>query len=139
MSSHEFTEWQAEFRLDPFGEERDDYRMAIMTCTFANIHGRKKGKRAFTPQDFMPKFGNDTLADRRQSAAEIEATLLGFTVAHNRARENKLKRLGPERARELQARQQQRKDIENGQHSNFSRPANPTNSGLWERSRRDPA
>ena len=118
------------YELEPFGEERADYRIAIMTATFANIHGRKKGRRAFKPSDFMPKFGKETLDDRRQSAAEIENTLQGYAIAHNRARENRMKRLGPKRTREIKAREKEKRS---GQYSNISRSINAPDSRLRER------
>ncbi len=94
MSSWEFTQWLQYNKLEPFGDERADYRSAIIACTLANIHGRKKGQKPFKPADFMPKFG-EVADDRRQDAKEIEATLRGYAIAHNRARKNRAKRLGP--------------------------------------------
>ena len=41
-----FREWIAYSELEPFGEERADYRSAQIVWMLANIH-RGKGKRAF--------------------------------------------------------------------------------------------
>jgi Protein of unknown function (DUF4035) len=45
----------AYFRLEPFGEERMDYRFAMLCALIANIVRGKKGK-PLTPKDFMPSF-----------------------------------------------------------------------------------
>lgn len=55
ISSRELTEWMQYYELEPFGEERADLRAAIVAATVANAN-RRKGKRAFKPADFMPRF-----------------------------------------------------------------------------------
>jgi hypothetical protein len=58
MSSREFAEWIAYYRLEPFGETRADLRAAIVACTIANANRNpKKQRRPFKPADFMPEFG----------------------------------------------------------------------------------
>lgn len=42
--------------MEPWGEERADFRMGILASIFANIH-RRRSQRAFRPQDFMPRYG----------------------------------------------------------------------------------
>lgn len=54
MSSSEFSEWMAYAQIEPFGEERQDVRQAIIACTVANSVPRKG--RPYTVNDFMPKF-----------------------------------------------------------------------------------
>jgi len=56
VDSRELAEWRAYERLEPFGEWRADYRAAIVASVMANAF-RGKESRAFTPEDFMPKFG----------------------------------------------------------------------------------
>lgn len=56
MSSHEFTEWIAFSRLQPFGERRADMRMAMMMAQMANIFRDPKSSKEFTAEDFMPDF-----------------------------------------------------------------------------------
>ncbi len=58
IDSVEFSEWLAYSQVDPFGEERADLRAAIIASTVANSV-RGKGQRSFTPEDFMPKWGNE--------------------------------------------------------------------------------
>lgn len=48
-------EWQDYAMLEPFGEERDDLRAAIIASTIANVF-RGKRRRPFKPVDFMPQF-----------------------------------------------------------------------------------
>ena len=59
ISSVQFAEWMAYSRLEPWGEERDDLRMAIIASTIANVN-RGKNTKAFKPQDFMPSFEPET-------------------------------------------------------------------------------
>lgn len=51
----QFAEWMAYSTLEPWGEERDDLRMGIVASTIANAN-RGKNTKAYSPQDFMPKF-----------------------------------------------------------------------------------
>jgi hypothetical protein len=55
ISSRELTEWMAYSRLEPFGEERQDVRSAIIACTIANCN-RGKNQPPYKLADFMPKF-----------------------------------------------------------------------------------
>jgi hypothetical protein len=59
-TSRELTEWMAFYELEPFGPERGDLRAGIVAATVANANrDPKKVKKAFEPQDFMPKFGGE--------------------------------------------------------------------------------
>lgn len=55
MDSRELSEWIAYDQLCPFGEERADLRMGILASTIANVNKSRK-RKAYRPQDFMPKF-----------------------------------------------------------------------------------
>lgn len=55
LSSRELAEWMAYYRIEPWGEERADYRAGTVAATVVNVN-RTKGKPA-KPDDFMPKFG----------------------------------------------------------------------------------
>ena len=58
MSSREFAEWAAFYRLEPFGEERADLRAGIVAATMANtVRDPKQRSKPFTPQEFMPLVG----------------------------------------------------------------------------------
>jgi hypothetical protein len=49
-------DWIDYYGIEPFGEERADMRAGIVAATIANCLARKKGKPAFRPDQFMPKF-----------------------------------------------------------------------------------
>ncbi len=78
MSSIEFAEWKAFSELHPFGEERADFRNAMLCEVVSNILPGK-GKRQKL-KDFMPKFDR---ARRHQSNDEIRKTIIAFAEEHN--------------------------------------------------------
>jgi hypothetical protein len=51
MSGREVAEWQAFYRLEPFGDFRGDLRAGTIACTIANVFSGKGEKRS--PFDFM--------------------------------------------------------------------------------------
>lgn len=53
MSVHEFNLWVELYRVDPWGEWRDDLRAGIVASTVANVM-TTGGK--FKPSDFVPDF-----------------------------------------------------------------------------------
>jgi len=55
MSSAEFTYWIAFYSREPWGHDAEMWRMAMQCAVIANTAGKKKGGRAWTPKDFMPK------------------------------------------------------------------------------------
>lgn len=54
ISSKQLTEWMAFCQLEPFGFQADMLGHAITSSVIANSH-RKKGHRAFSPFEFLPK------------------------------------------------------------------------------------
>ena len=60
ISHPQFLEWQAYYRIEPWGEWRADMRMAQMLSLYANAHrDGNKHPKPFTPADFMPDFAGD--------------------------------------------------------------------------------
>ena len=59
MSSRELTEWVLFYSLEPFGNQIDMLGHAITSSTVANVN-RQKGRKAYKPEDFMPKFEKQT-------------------------------------------------------------------------------
>jgi uncharacterized protein (DUF433 family) len=55
-SSRELTEWMLYYQVEPFGGDVAFMGHAITSSVVANAN-RRKGKKAFSPEDFMPKFG----------------------------------------------------------------------------------
>jgi hypothetical protein len=74
LDSREISEWMAYYSIDPFGEVRADYRMAMSCCLLANIN-RGKGQ-PFKVSDFMPEFG----PKKEQTVDEMKALLMGMAV-----------------------------------------------------------
>lgn len=52
ISSSEMVEWMAFYRLDPWGEWRDDLRAGVGSSIAANLH-RKKGVKLSRAEDFI--------------------------------------------------------------------------------------
>jgi hypothetical protein len=59
MSIREFRRWRAFYDLEPFGEERSDYRAASIVATLVNLH-RKRGTREKPIKDFLLQFTDAT-------------------------------------------------------------------------------
>jgi hypothetical protein len=57
-------EWQAYFRLEPFGETRGDLRNAMLCALTVNMQ-RGKDQDPVTPEDFMPDFGGERKKPRQ--------------------------------------------------------------------------
>lgn len=55
MSAYEFSLWAALYAVDPWGEEREDYRTGLTISQLVNISGKyvPRGKES-KPRDFMP-------------------------------------------------------------------------------------
>ena len=68
VSARELRDWELYYLVEPWGEWRADYRMAILASVDANIH-RGKDSKAYEPKDFMPEF------ERRPEPTPAEFTL----------------------------------------------------------------
>jgi hypothetical protein len=55
MDAEEFGWWAAVYQRDPWGEERADFRNAMLMSLIAGA--LSSGKTRYKPADFMPKFG----------------------------------------------------------------------------------
>jgi len=75
VDSREFTEWQAYWQLEPWGEGRADLRTGILASTLANIH-RSGETDPFTPADFMPDFGRQAPAEDRDALIAQQQQML---------------------------------------------------------------
>ena len=54
MPSSELTEWLAYYRLEPFGQERDNWHSATLASILVNTN-RRKNTPAVPPSEFMYK------------------------------------------------------------------------------------
>lgn len=67
VTAREFAEWQAYYRLEPFGEYRADYRMGVLAAITANLW-KEKGEEPTRPEDFLPRFGRAAEALEQEPA-----------------------------------------------------------------------
>lgn len=70
MPYKEFVEWIAFYRLEPFGEVREDLRNGTLASLYINSHS-KKGSRKVSPNDFI-------LKNKFERAKEKENNLAAF-------------------------------------------------------------
>jgi hypothetical protein len=77
-------EWEAENFLEPIGEQRADYRMAVICSTVTNLAGyinSKKGQwKPVKPQDFMPKWDSEGNPEK-QSVEDMKEFMMGMVRA----------------------------------------------------------
>ena len=78
MDAHEFAEWMAFDRIEPFGEQRQDARFAQVLALMAN-YMRKAGAKQFTAADFMP----DWDGSRKTEPQDLEQHIRGLFKMHN--------------------------------------------------------
>ena len=80
MSSAEFAEWMAFYRLDPFGSWREDYRAGTIAAATVNSRAfRPKHDKSLGPDAFMPTF--DPKPTAPQSWQEQREVLKLWTAA----------------------------------------------------------
>lgn len=70
MTSSQLGAWQRYYEIEPWGFDVDGLRSGVVAATVANVH-RRKGSKAYKPQDFAIK------ARRQQSADEMITILKG--------------------------------------------------------------
>jgi len=90
MSSHEFSEWMAFSQLQPFGEWRDDFRMATLAAVIVNVMTRtKESDKVHTAQDFMPDFekaldeakAQEDISDQERTWQKVKTIFGGLAKA----------------------------------------------------------
>jgi hypothetical protein len=69
MSSTEFSEWIAFYRLEPFGARRNDWGHAIVASVVYNML-KAKGSKDLTAEDFLPEFNEQDITARE--AREVQ-------------------------------------------------------------------
>ena len=70
MPSRLLSEWMAYWAIEPFGEEREDYRAAMIVAATYNVW-RKRGQAAIDPMDVMPRFDAET--DKPEHVVDLAA------------------------------------------------------------------
>lgn len=53
-------DWQAFYVLEPFGGERGDLRTGYAFARMAGLIAEPKGKKGWSPKDFMPDYGKSS-------------------------------------------------------------------------------
>ncbi len=84
MSVTTFREWREYFDLEPFGEERADYRAASIVAMLYNIN-RRRGTPAKNTRDFVLRFG-EKVEPRRKTWQEMKAIGAMIAGAANKPR-----------------------------------------------------
>lgn len=82
MTAAQLMDWFAYYAVEPWGEERADLRIGILSAMVANAFGAKAKPEDFLLADRMPKPKQDVKADMERMAA----TLLAMKTAGKRAR-----------------------------------------------------
>lgn len=78
VDSEEFSEWIAEYRLEPWDAEV--WMLARLTCLLANVNRDvKKHPRPFKEKDFLPAPGGE--GNKPQTAMEMQAVLERMAAA----------------------------------------------------------
>lgn len=78
MRPHHLGEWLALYRIDPWGEWRDDLRSGIVASVVANVNRDSKRKpEPFTAQDFVPRFDVPDEAEA-QEAPDLHDKIAAF-------------------------------------------------------------
>lgn len=73
MRPSELGMWAALYSVDPWDEERADYRAGIVASTIANVNLRR-GAEPLSPHDFMP-FG------KQRKEESLASRLKGFLIS----------------------------------------------------------
>jgi len=83
INAAEFSEWLMEYKLDPWGGDRADWRAAMIASTMCNIWSGSKNT-TYKPADFMPQFNRSKrkkttreMADAARAFCEAQAAFLG--------------------------------------------------------------
>lgn len=93
LSAHQIAEWEAYNRLDPIGEERDDFRIAHLMSLIFNIHLQENSKKQLsekdlkTALDFMVEWDDEIRNKKKakkQSWQEMKEILLTIAKTQNK-------------------------------------------------------
>ena len=72
MTSREFSEWRALYRMEPFGQFRDDFRTGILCSTLLGMFGTKAD-----PMEFMPLFREEQKPTTPQDETKAMLAAMG--------------------------------------------------------------
>lgn len=72
-----------EYEENPWGDERADWRSAMLAATVANRHRDARREQVYKAEDFMPQFGPKQ--PRRQTAEQMQSIFRVITSTVNQA------------------------------------------------------
>lgn len=76
MSSREFVEWMAYYRLEPFGPDVDHAMIAQETAILATVNrDPKKHRNPYTTEDFMPGIRPTVEVDQDVVKAKVDSAM----------------------------------------------------------------
>lgn len=84
ISALEFAEWMAYYRIEPFGEDRDDLRHGILCAVIAGLFA-PKGKEP-KPEDFIPRFDDEAKDTGVSNPEALKMLLHSMRDAQSRGR-----------------------------------------------------
>lgn len=76
ISSAQLAEWEAFYKLEPFGPEADNWNFANVIAQIANMFSGKKGRRK-KAQDFILKIRSPVQS--KQSSEQIKNLLIAIS------------------------------------------------------------
>ena len=87
LTATQLAEWEEYNKLDPIGEQRDDFRNAYLLMTMTNlaisIHG-KKGSKLTKIEDYIVDWDAKSKDVVQQSAEDMKNFLMSFATSHNK-------------------------------------------------------
>lgn len=82
MSSTQFKKWAIYESLEPFEEERADWRTAQVVTTLVNLN-RKRGTRARSPKEFLIKFDKEFEEKKPKTWQDMKAMTKELATLYN--------------------------------------------------------
>lgn len=90
MSWTQFLEWEAYDALDPFGEERADYRSAQVSQALWNIaRDVRRNPQGWPLEEFLLAFGDSPRRGAQQSLETQTLLIESWIAGHNAVQEAK--------------------------------------------------
>lgn len=87
LTSRQIAELAAYYRIEPFGEERADFRTAQLLTITANLHrDPAKQPKPFTVADFMPFTREEPDEEQQEALARAEVAAMKKQLAEMASR-----------------------------------------------------
>ena len=66
MSVKQLIRWEVYSEIEPWEEERQDYRTASIVASLWNLFGRRRGGKIHSVEDWVMKFGEAHRVDKKE-------------------------------------------------------------------------